>query len=57
MVEGVFALILELTNIIVLYSKPTVSFALGSYITSTIIAELNVMYFNSVILSDEFNDI
>jgi H+/Cl- antiporter ClcA len=57
MVEGLFALILELTNIIVLYSKKSVTFALGSYITSTIIAELNRMYFNSVVLSDEFNDL
>ena len=54
-VQFLFAIVYELCNIIVLFSRVTVYFAISSYVALEILFLMQKMYFNKNILGDRLN--
>jgi len=55
MVQFIAAIIYEICNIIVLFSRITVFFAIASYISLEILYLLQKQYYNKIVLGDRMN--
>jgi len=48
---------LELTNVMVLFSAGTVQFVLESYISMTVLITVNNVYYSNVIAANDYSDL
>jgi len=49
--------LLEITNVLVLFSAGTVQFVLESYISMTVLITVNNVYFSNVIACNDYSDL